>query len=627
MSLTTFQKKDRVAAHPTNTIKLDEGGANEYTLPTDATRLTEDRLISDVAFNGYKQNDGFLLNPTKINVKAFSTVQPRQYYEFSEKTDKDRVLAAGLVSTWGNGVSYDFSTTFLFLLDENNNLLDSRQLEGTSINQTHGGYGTEISYLQKKPDGTFLILSGNKTVTVKLNAAETSIASVTPGSLTFLGAAPNEMSYNCVQIGLDNKIYYSGHWYQTAETPSTVNNGRMIGILNTNGNEERRVRLKYTQGSSVFADPNFMRIEQLSGMKKSPNNQELLGIMTYMSKGGTSYSKLVTWDKDGNMLRQYVPAVGSVTIKPLNKISSTDERYFLVKDNSKSEIVKYTAATGFFTKVAEFPANTDMEIIRLGDGSYSAIGYLATVTGVFSPFNEFLKVDSTFVANLSSSFAIKSAVGMETGLNKTLNIRTASFLDNSRYFFSGTFSELNVSSIPATSFIDGFQSALGANAAWTNKSPGATHGEQNIFGILETKQDHKPAMYAPDNIIYNVEDRTLNQPSTVNTQYKWSVRDNWLITGTKNGALTSPMSIRVYDVYDTELSLSPQPNSLHYNRINRNPLNVANAMEWTKLGLNESNPGPQLLTYFVSDTQRQTTTRSRWINKITDETKKQTSTL
>lgn len=621
--INTFQEKEEVVAHPTSEITLDENGTNEYKVPVDGTQLTETRLINDNNFKGYLQNDGYLLNPIKINVKGFSTVQPTHKISYSLKTDKGNVLAAGAVHTWNTGVSYAFSTTFFFLLDEDNNLLDSIQLDGTSLNQTGGGYGTEITYLEKVSDRKFIMLAGASMVTITLNNAETSIASTVYNSLDFQNnTGPTEMYYNSVQVGRDNKIYYSGHWYDNEETTATINNGRYVAILDASGVEERRVRLKYTRGAAIHNNPFYMRIHQLSGVKKTAasNNQELIGIMEYASQSSEMYNKIVTWDANGNMRREYAPSGSKNDIKPLNKISSTDEIYYQIKAETKTEIVKYIASTGQFEQVAEFPVNTDLEIIREADGSYNTIGYLPSVSGVFAPFQNSLSPDSTFVANFSADFKINSAVSMVTGLNRNLQIDSATFMDNSRYFFSASFTEANVSSIPATTFIDSIQATLGTNAAWTPKSPGATKADHDIFGILETRQDHKPAMYAPENIIYNVEDIDKNNSSSVNSQYNWTVRDNWLITGTKGGALTDPTSIKVFDVYDTELSLNPRPNSWHYGRLNRNPLNTSAAMEWTKLGLDESNPGPQLLSYFVTDTQNQISTRSRWINKTTDQT-------
>lgn len=615
------QKQKEVAAHPTSTITLDEGGTNEYQLPTDATRLTEDRLINDTSFDGYKQNDGFVLNPTKINVRGFSTVQPKQNINFSEKTNKGNVLAIGVVSNWDTGVSYQYSTTFLLLLNDDNQLLDSKQIEGTSLNQTYGGWATEATYSQKLPDGSFILLAGSKMIKVSLNAAETSISFMNIVPFSFQGSvAPTEMSHNSVQMGLDNKIYYSGHWFHNTETTNYLLNGRTIAILDANANEQRRVKLKYNPCSAIYTNPRYMRIQYLSGMNRSATGQEIIGLMTYTSLDNKFYSKIVTWDINGNMRGEYAPAGNQNTIKSLDKISSTSERFFIVKAETKTEIMKYEASSGQFTQVAEFPAGTDFEMIRLPDGSYNSIGYLADVSGVFAPFHNSLTPDSTFSANFSSDFSINSTVSMVTGLQHPLEIASATFLDNSRYFFSARFSELDPSAIPATSFIDGFETALGINGYWQRKSPGANMAQHNIFGILEMKQDHKPAMYAPENILYNIDDRDLDNPSSVNSQYGWSVRDNWLITGKKNGTLTESSSIKVFDVYDTELSLNPQPNSWHYNRLNRNPKAITADMEWAKLGLNESNTGPQLLTYFVTDTQNQVTTRSRWINKTTDQT-------
>ena len=636
VGINTFEKKDEVSAHPTNTITIGQGGAipTLYDLPTDATQLTEDRLLTDPVYKDtYKQNDGYVLNPKKINVKGFSTLQAKQVISYSEKTDNGNILAVGTVTTWDTGVSYQFSTTFAILLDQNNDFLASKIIDkkitdnpllNLSLNQNSGGLSTTVTDVKKLPDGSYNMLAGAQIFNVKLNASETGIASVTRRDATFNGAAPNEMrGYNSVQIGLDDKIYYSGHWYMSDENSNYLNNGRTIAILNSNGNEEKRLKFKYTPCPNYYSNPSYMRIQQLSAIDRTSNNEVFMGLMTYTSLDSKYKSKIVSWDPNGNMVNEYDPdGVMNVesSVKVLNKISSTSERYFFVRTSTKSEIVKFSSSTGQFSQVVEFPANTDMEIIRMDDGSYNAIGYLSTVTGIFAPFQSSLNGDSTFVANFSNTFSLNSIVSMETKLQRPLTINTAAFLDNSRYFFGARFDERNVNSIPSTPFIDGFLATLGTQGKWTSKANGARMGQQNIFGILEMKEDHKPAIEAPDNIIYNVNDRDLDNSSAVNNQYGWTIRDNWLITGKKTGQLTDSSSIRIYDVYDIEMSLNPQPNSWHYNRLNRNPLNPSGAMEWAKLGLDESNTGPQLLTYFGTDTQNQVTTRSRWINKTTDQT-------
>lgn len=616
------QKKEEVSAHPTNEIILDEDGTNEFTLPVDATRLTEERLTNDNNFNNYLQNDGFLLSPTRVNVKGFSTVQPSQTILASETTDRNRVLLVGRVGTWNTGVSYNFATTFLFLLDDDNELLDSRQLDGQSINQTEGGYGTEITSIKRLDNGSFNMLTGTRIFNVRLNAAETSIDTVTPTNMTFENnSAPMEMNYNSVEMGLDDRIYYSGHWYQRNESEVFLNNGRMIAILNEAGIEERRVRLRYTPCSDIFlGNALYMSINQLSGVDEGPNGESIIGIVNYVNSNFEINSRIVVWDENGNIAESYISEMDISSIKPLNKISSIEERYFFLKSNLSSKIIRYEATTGNFTDVVDFPGNTDIDMIELADNTYNAIGYVSTITGVFEPFNTSMNPNSAFTAHFSSDFEINSVVTIETGLERDLSINTASFLGGNRYFFGATFSESDVTSIPNTDFLDGIEETLGSNNFWTEKSPNANRFDQNIFGILELQNDHTPAIQAPNSITYNIEDEELNEISGVNEEYNWSVRDNWLITGTKEGSINDESSINVYDVYDTELSLSPRPNTWHYGRLNRNPRSINQRIDWETLGLDETKYGPQLLTYFVTDSQNQVSVNSRWINKTTYQT-------
>ena len=622
---TLQDKQKKVSAHPTDIIKLDEGQATEFELPIDATKLEENRLINDNIFDGYVQNDNFVLSPTKVSVKGFSTVQPSQYFLMSERTNTGNVLVLGRVGTWGTGVSYPFSTTFLFLMDEDNTVIDSIQMEGTSINETAAlGYGTEGTSLKKNSDGTFSMLSALGVTTIVLNNAETSIETITRNEFSFSGdQRPQDMNYGSIDFGLDNKIYYSGNWSQISDDDPKNNyldEGRNIAILNNGGVEENRLKLKYRPCADVLTNPLYMAIHALSNISKTSADEEISGIIKYVGTDGNSYDMLATWDVNGNLISEYSPAGQTNTIKALNQISSTSERFFFVKSDLKSELIKFETSTGQFSKVGEFPVATDLELIRLQDNSYNAIGYLSETTGVFAPFANALTDRSTFSANFSSDFKLKSIVSIESGLERDLAITTATFIGDSRYFFSANFNESSVNTIPNTSFVDEVESQLGSNSYWTEKSPGANTHQQSIFGVLELIEDYTPAIISPDNITYDIDDVDLDNNSTVNSTYGWSVRDNWLITGTKTGLLTDSESIKVFDVYDTELSLSPQPTSWHYARLNRNPLDVNQDINWKELGLDENEPGPQIITYFVTDSQQQASVKSRWVNKVTDQT-------
>lgn len=501
--LETYHVKKKVSAHPANPISLGSGNSL-FELPTDATRLTEDRLISDNEYNSYFQNDGFLLNPTKINVKGFSTVQPYQTIVATERTNLDRVLVVGRVGTWNTGVSYKFATTFLFLLNDENEILDSRQIDGDSINQTDGGYGTEVTFLRQLPDGSFNMLAKTNILNVSLNEDETRIREVTSTSMTFSnGTPPNEMGYNSVEIGSDDRIYYSGHWYERQETPAYLRDGRMIVILNQNGIEERRLRLKYAPCSDVFDSPNYMRISQLSGVNQGPNDESFVGLTTYTNSENQNYGKITIWDSSGEIVNEYAPVETINSIKPMNKISSIEERFFFLKSESSSRIIKYQASTGQFSIVIEFPGNTDMEIIELEDSTYNAVGYISDISGIFEPFKQSLVSNSAFTAHFSSDFELNTIVSINTGLEIDLDISSVSFIGGSKYFFGATFDEDDVSNISNTEFVDEVESILESNNHWTEKSPGAIQFNHNLFGILELQNDYKPAIKSQKGSVNN----------------------------------------------------------------------------------------------------------------------------
>ena len=102
-------------------------------------------------------------------------------------------------------------------------------------------------------------------------------------------------------------------------------------------------------------------------------------------------------------------------------------------------------------------------------------------------------------------------------------------------------------------------------------------------------------------------------------------KDNWLITGTKNGTISDSMAIQVYDNFDFNHGLVKYNQDWLNRRINRSPNNVEAPIDWLSLGFDQTKAGPQRVTYFVTDSQKQATTTSRWVDKLTDQTVKKDS--
>ncbi|WP_369673305.1 hypothetical protein, partial [Enterococcus faecium] len=90
-------------------------------------------------------------------------------------------------------------------------------------------------------------------------------------------------------------------------------------------------------------------------------------------------------------------------------------------------------------------------------------------------------------------------------------------------------------------------------------------------------------------------------------------------------------AVKVYDTTDIDKGLfiygidwlreriNKNPNSLVYENDNIT-LKSSDPIDWQALGFDKNKTGPQLVTYFVADSQKQTSTTSAYINNLTNET-------
>lgn len=141
---------------------------------------------------------------------------------------------------------------------------------------------------------------------------------------------------------------------------------------------------------------------------------------------------------------------------------------------------------------------------------------------------------------------------------------------------------------------------------FNNKRPGASRAA--FYGILTLEKDYSPGIkFTKDNILIDLDDTEEDI-------------ENKLLDG-----------IDVIDKYDfSSNNISGQKDEAWLKaRINRNPRRINYtapvgqqfpAIDWKTLGFDKTKTGPQKVKFFVSDGSLQSSSISRWINKIGTET-------
>lgn len=146
------------------------------------------------------------------------------------------------------------------------------------------------------------------------------------------------------------------------------------------------------------------------------------------------------------------------------------------------------------------------------------------------------------------------------------------------------------------------------SGSYTVKPP-SYKNDPNVFAArVKMKSDFSPIIQPSSSIIIDAD--------TLTTENK----DQQLLSGKDND---KPFNIfDSIDSMESIIGIVPGQKWLE-NRINKNPLSYDIAtdtyapIDWKALGFEDNGKyGPNLVTYFVTDSQRQTTSTSRWVNKV-----------
>lgn len=642
-----LDEKERVSAHPTNPITIrDEDGNNPFDVPIDGGAVFEPALTAQVSkFDNYLQNDDIvaILEKKIVDGTGVAAIGSGSTVGVDIKSI-ERTTFGNYVVLYGFSGSGRGGLIKLAVFNREGSLL-AEDLVGNvtdfNLRVNTGFYNVSNNrFLVGTQNGSFF--------RYEISGESNTAATINKVSLT----VPNDPNTN-IKANLHQKV-------NTFSTYS--DNSMIVGRLNTSvpiyeGVVKHRIPFASVNvtgwGGSGFsgASSYLFSIENL--LNTDPEiNLPNIGVevataptnIFYNSAGkiyGTFYNnhyngststakfsfQVFDTNEDvqdpltgENLKKRKFSFVTDRTMLILEEICTNDYVYFLVLDPNDTKLIKVDLNTYTSETIKTFPRQTRIKLIDNNDGTISYFGSTTSLTGAF--YSDYYSNNLT-----GSNFFISGLMKDLTDANplETISVRAletngyvypTKIIDsgNNQLFMGGT-------TMDKDKFVDSL--SLYSSATIPPISNGEPSSSLAFVGVLEINDDYSPVIKAEGNIDIDISSESIANPSSTN-YLNWNTLDRWLITGKEGGLVSDNESVKVYDQVDsndTSLGATAQDRERALQmKINRNPLILDAAIDWSALGFDKSKAGAQQVTYFVTDSQGQASVASRWVNKKTNQT-------
>ncbi|MGG5332269.1 hypothetical protein [Enterococcus sp. AZ163] len=668
------EKKEEVSAHPTNTIKLDEGGANEFELPFDAKELKE-QAIKDLTppFKEYVQGEAEVPIMNKSVITAYGSTPAikngkilpigcdiidveetkggNYFVLFSiSGSDTGGIARTAVYDKRGNQLAVDNEGTKINLNHrilsklfnkEGNAFLVSAEngdFFRYTVNEVGGSVNIERTLFEKKDVGNPGAGIGVISMAIIDQFSDYSDDALITGRSTYTGGIYNKR----ISVGTVNTSGWTGDKFNAKSSHHYTLQSLLVeenlGLFETfNGGVMGSLGAGlYKRNNYTFGNINYVVTVNGSESPRSLRtfqifSNEDIGDTEVSSNGGEVFpivKKRVYQHLDIATIRKNVLANKMITYSVVKSLCNDEFVYFFADDGKNCELIRVNLTTFQDEVVKTYPAGTIINFYPDGQGGFAYYGSTPKLSGEF--YSEY------YSNRLSSNYYfISGAMTGITGSSEDLNVRSlraievggvvsASFAlegENNEIFIAGYTKDYD--SFPTHKYmID-----ENIEPSFTAES-GVPSAESALIGTLKIEDDYAPIIKQENSITVDLTDGHILNPTDAN-YLGWSTLDRWLITGKKNGTVsngTDPDStaIEVYDHFDSNDSAIAGTAAGRaewlQKRINRNPKNSTAAIAWEKLGFDKTTTGPQLVTYFVTDSQSQPSVTSRWVNKKGTET-------
>ncbi|OJG67849.1 hypothetical protein RV09_GL001960 [Enterococcus moraviensis] len=618
--ITIFNNNTTIEAKKTednSRIIIDKDTDTPLSIPKNSTRLYEGELKNNLNYHDFVQNNLATRTLNKGDINLWSNRDRAITPIATQKLDNGNYL----IALRGTQKSRGGSITFVEV-DENGSVQNSYD----EIDPGLQGYSRLNGMLEKTTTGTYLSY-GFKTprnapraelfFEIDLTKTVDGQLSVTSHPATQLVkefGTPHEIRF-FGKDGDNGDIFIGGFVSDTK--PGTLSPFKIpIGTFNIedriatydlslNNNTPKEIKDYYKEKGVSLT--NLSHIIPMDIIKLA--NGDYFSIINYYDHFVNIDTSLVStvqiFDANGARKKTILPdeiAKGNSTGYDEGYVIKVEDSfvYYFIKDGAKSYIKQYNFDTQTTKTIRTFPKETYLKIAINEDNSVSFYGYASSL--LEDDFKGFYDVAGNFIVfgvmkgiNSDESFKIENLT--PNPVNKNVLINYVDRVDRDKYFISGSTTATNfgIPTLPS--------------------SPNYSPYFMGLYGSVIHKEDFSPAIFASGNVTLNIKDSDLSDQK---------VLDNWLLTGSKNGTPSDPLAIKVTDTIDLKnpvLGDTVQERQVWLNqRINRNFEQPNRAIDWPALGFDLTRSGPQSVTYFVSDSQKQLTSSSRWVNAITDQT-------
>ncbi|EOH94210.1 hypothetical protein [Enterococcus pallens] len=625
-------KREAVSAHPTNKIKLDEGGAHEFEIPVDALKLKEQALIDNPSYQNFVQGEKIAGALTRENLESYSEQSGLSFDSVQRTSDGNWIMAINFRNDWysQNGKPSAFQKYLVKTNDDGEILKIYNVASGENFFTTSNN--TKADYRSAVDGGALLVESGKV-------------------SLWFQGYSPKEKNEKLRRVTLDENLTPSSASYivgnfSTSTYPVPPNSVRLFfrkDIVNNDTWYTGNSNVPLGQEATYKPKYSLLRLNNQTGavLENSnlsfPSLNQLNSTVTNVTKGNVGFQGTqVTKTADGGILMhgwiyhqltdvsqitpsqhiikfdssgtfQWSKDVLNGSYRLQEELSDANNLVALEKSATNNQLVSINTSDGTETVLRKFPIGTDLSILRNPNAEYnSEFDFFGSVQRMEDDFSGYVNGPGVVMGTMNKDYSVSSA----NFINADAEVIVGGLIANNgtnRYFMYGSTNSKTFSNTPKT--------------GWKTHLPNVSNRDL-FFGSVRKDEDYSPIISPSKAITVSIDDPEIKKTET--NKYGWTLLDNWLITGSKTGTLADDSSIKVFDNMDsqsTNIAATPaERQEWLEKRINRNPKNLSAAIEWEKLGFNSSITGPQLVTYFVTDSQNQPSTTSRWVNKTGEET-------
>ena len=598
-----YSRGQKIQAKPDNgndiPIVVDKGSNEEYRIPFDATQLWEPKLLSDSEYNNFVQSkeQGNIIEKIKLST-------------YFEEGDLAWDVGSNTILQLSNG-----NFVAIILKTAPNSAVQSQQVllyidkEGEILDTYLGDYsptsvGVRFQTFMDVP--VYKDSEGNESFVISGKNASRNTA-------LFEGKIQND------KLKVAELKEFPGFGAYNINTEGIVNEGKKqypnkivranAGLVEETVTSNKFV-VNYENGDLLdssevtLTNPGFnfdMRGNEqwigLQEMVKNPNGS-ILGVTTSSvttlpnSQGAKYAYGLSLFDANfKNQKNIYLSGIVDVNFKAtlVKDLAIGNNQYvFLSSSDKDSVLLEIDTEKETVSIVKQFPAKTSLLFSRATNNSYiSYVGYIDSTWDELKGYP--IKNNSLISGTMNpSDFSIRTITGSQISgaINISKMIPLGTYQGQEYFAISGL----------STDPLDKMYPKQLEN----------TTLNKHFFGTLYTKDDYAPAIEKLDSIQLNIE------------EINGSNKDQLLLKGNNNN-----QSIKVFDMKDSneeEIEGMLGQNWLD-NRINRNPNAIKNPIDWGELGFEDNGKvGINRVTYFVTDSQKQTTTTSRIVNKIDNST-------